>query len=364
MSLESIIGQFAIDGEFCGAQAWGSGHINDTYLASYQQNGQIVRYVHQRINHHVFRNPEAMMANIARVTAHIQRKLGARGVRHGLRLVPTRSGAAFCRDQEGNYWRTYHCIEGARSYDTIETPQQAYEAAHAFGEFQRLLADFPPPRLLETIPDFHHTPKRFAALLRAIEADVAGRVARAQPEIQFAMEHRSLCDALLSANLPERVTHNDTKINNVLLDDTTNEAVCVIDLDTVMPGLALYDFGDMVRTATCRAAEDERDLSKVRMELELFESLARGYLAATRGFLTPAELALLVVSGKVITFEIGVRFLTDYLQGDVYFKIHREGHNLDRCRTQFKLLESISQQETQMTRLVAQLAKATPTAPD
>jgi len=356
MSLEYITTQFAIDGEFYGAETWGSGHINDTYLATYRKDGAVVHYVHQRINHHVFRNPEAMMDNIARVTAHLQKKLGPRAARHGLTLVPTRDGAAFCRDKEGNYWRTYHCIEGACSHDTIQTARQAFEAARAFGEFQRLLADFPPPRLKETIPDFHHTPKRFAALERAIEADVVRRAADAKAEIRFALKHKPLCSVLLDANLPERVTHNDTKINNVLLDETTNEAVCVIDLDTVMPGLALYDFGDMVRTATCRAAEDERDLSKIHMEMELFEALASGYLAATNGFLTSAERALLVASGKLITFEIGVRFLTDYLQGDVYFKVHRDRHNLDRCRTQFKLVESITTQEDRMAHVVERVS--------
>jgi len=352
MSLEQITTQFAIDGEFCGAETWGSGHINDTYRAAYSKNGATVHYVHQRINHNVFRNPEAMMDNIARVTAHLQKKLGPRAAQHGLTLVLTRTGAAFCRDKEGNYWRTYHCIEGARSYDTIKTKEQAFEAARAFGEFQRLLADFPPPRLKETIPDFHHTPKRFAALERAIKADVAGRAANAKAEIQFALEHQPLCGILLDANLPERVTHNDTKINNVLFDDASNEAVCVIDLDTVMPGLALYDFGDMVRTATCKAAEDERDLSKIHMELDLFEALASGYLKATNGFLTSAERALLVASGKLIPFEIGIRFLTDYLQGDIYFKVHREGHNLDRCRTQFELVKSVTAQEDKMMRAV------------
>jgi Ser/Thr protein kinase RdoA (MazF antagonist) len=355
MSVEKVIKQFAIDAEFYSHEPWGSGHINDTYLATYRRNGSVVRYIHQRINHHIFRNPEAMMDNIARVTAHLQKKLGAKAARHALTLVLTRDGKSFHRDGDGNYWRTFTCIEGARSHDTIQTPRQAREAARAFGEFQRLLADMPAPRLQETIPDFHHTPKRFAALERVIEADVAKRAAHAKAEIKFALKHKPLCDALLSAGLPERVTHNDTKINNVLLDEQTNEAVCVIDLDTVMPGLALYDFGDMVRTATCRAAEDERDLGKIHMELELFEALAQGYLASAGDFLTRGERAKLVVSGKLITFEIGVRFLTDYLQGDVYFKVHRDGHNLDRCRTQFKLVESITTQEEKMDRIVAHL---------
>jgi aminoglycoside phosphotransferase (APT) family kinase protein len=210
----------------------------------------------------------------------------------------------------------------------------------------------PPPRLHETIPDFHHTPKRFTALEQAIAADAAGRAALAKPEIEFARARKSITGILLDANLPERITHNDTKFNNVLLDDKTGEAVCVIDLDTVMPGLALYDFGDMVRTTTSPAAEDEKDLSQVTMQFPMFEALVRGYLESAGAFLTAAEREYLAFSGKVITFEIGIRFLADYLAGDTYFKVHREGHNLDRCRTQFRLVESIERQEEEMSRLV------------
>jgi hypothetical protein len=216
------------------------------------------------------------------------------------------------------------------------------------------------PRLHETIPDFHHTPKRFAALQRAIAADVKGRAKLAQPEIDFALAHESMAGVLIEASLhtdlPERITHNDTKFNNLLLDDATGESLCVVDLDTVMPGLVLYDFGDMVRTTTSPAAEDEQDLSKVTMQFPLFEALVRGYLSAAGGFLTETEKKFLAFSGKLITFEVGIRFLADYLAGDTYFKIHREGHNLDRCRTQFKLVESIEVQEEKMNRLVESVA--------
>jgi aminoglycoside phosphotransferase (APT) family kinase protein len=237
----------------------------------------------------------------------------------------------------------------------VESAEQAFKAARAFGEFQRQLADLPAPRLHDTIPDFHHTPKRFAALEAAIRADAAGRAKLARAEIDFALAHQPMTRVLLEANLPERVTHNDTKFNNVMLDEATGEGICVIDLDTVMPGLALYDFGDMVRTTTSPAKEDERDLTKVTMQFPMFEALVRGYLAAAGGFLTPAEKQRLAFSGKLITFEIGIRFLTDYLAGDVYFKVHRDGHNLDRCRTQFKLVESIAQQEDAMNKLVEKL---------
>ncbi|MEI7809120.1 MAG: aminoglycoside phosphotransferase family protein, partial [Verrucomicrobiota bacterium] len=246
-------------------------------------------------------------------------------------------------------------IEQARTFDAVESAAQAFKAAQAFGRFQKLLADLPAPRLHDTIPDFHHTSKRFAALEKAIQADAANRARLAKPEIEFALRHQAICRVLLDANLPERVTHNDTKFNNVMLDDTTGEGICVIDLDTVMPGLALYDFGDMVRTTTSPAKEDERDLSRVKMQFPMFEALARGYLSSAAEFLTTAEKKLLPFSGKLITFEIGLRFLTDFLAGDVYFKVHRDGHNLDRCRTQLKLVESITQQEEQMNQLVESL---------
>ncbi len=257
---------------------------------------------------------------------------------------------------EANYWRAFDFIQNAHSYDAVESADQAYQAGRAFGRFQQLLANLPPPRLHDTIPDFHHAPKRFRALEQAIDADAAGRAILAKPEIEFAYARESITGVLLEANLPERVTHNDTKFNNVLLDDDTGEGICVIDLDTVMPGLAPYDFGDMVRTATSPALEDERDLSKVEMQFPMFEALARGYLSTAGGFLTKAEKDLLAFSGKLITYELGVRFLTDFLMGDTYFKVHREGHNLDRCRTQFKLIESIEQQEESMNRLVESLA--------
>jgi aminoglycoside phosphotransferase (APT) family kinase protein len=258
-------------------------------------------------------------------------------------------------DEKGDFWRAYLFIDRATTYNSVESSDQAFQAAKAFGEFQRMLADLPSPRLHDTIPDFHHTPKRFAVLEKAIADDVAGRAALAQPEIDFALAHKPLASAIIHAGLPERVTHNDTKINNVLLDDATGEGTCVIDLDTVMPGLAAYDFGDMVRTATCPTPEDEQDLSKVRMEFPLFEALARGYMSTAAGFLIPEEKESLAIAGKLITFEIGIRFLTDYLSGDTYFKTHRQGHNLDRCRAQFKLLESIEQQEDRIRALLRSL---------
>lgn len=309
------------------------------------------------MNGHVFRNPIALMENIQRVTAHLAHQLNGQSDcdRRVLTLIPAHDGRAWYADPTQSYWRVYRFIERSASYDAVQSPQQAFQAAQAFGRFQQMLASLPAPRLHETIPDFHNTPKRFAALEAAIADDVAHRAASARREIDFALAHRDIVAVLVEANLPERVTHNDTKFNNVLLDDVTGEGICVIDLDTVMPGLAAYDFGDMVRTTTSSTPEDEQDLSKVSMEFPLYDALVRGYLESAGDFLTGPEKQHLAFSGKLITFEIGIRFLTDYLAGDTYFKIHRDGHNLDRCRTQFKLVESIESQEEKMHRLVEQL---------
>jgi Phosphotransferase enzyme family len=353
-NLPDIARQFQIDGEFSKATPYGGGHINDTYRVVFEQAGVPVRQILQRINGNIFKHPADNMENIQRVTTHLAAKAVGdpdRG-RRVLTLIRARDGRVWYEDAAGNYWRMYRFIEKARSYDAVESTEQAFQAAKAFGEFQRLLIDLPAPRLHVTIPDFHHTPKRFAALEHAIAADVAGRAIGAKPEIEFALAHKSISSVLLDANLPERVTHNDTKFSNVMLDDATGEGICVIDLDTVMPGLALHDFGDMVRTTTSPAQEDERDLSKVTMQFPMFEALVRGYLASAASFLTRAEKQHLVFAGKLITFEQAVRFLADYLSGDTYYKVHYDGQNLDRCRTQFKLIESIEQQEDKMERLV------------
>ena len=294
------------------------------------------------------------MENIQRVTSHLAAQFASEPdcSRRVLSLIPARDGLAWHVDEEGSYWRAFRFIQNAITYDTVESAEQALQVGSAFGRFQQLLANLPPPRLHDTIPDFHNTPLRFAALEQAIAMDDAGRANQARQEIDFALARKSIATLILDAKLPERVTHNDTKLNNVLLDAATGEGICVIDLDTVMPGFAPYDFGDMVRTATSPAMEDERDLSKVALRLPIFEALLRGYLDATRGFLTKAEKELLVFSGKLITFEIGIRFLTDFLSGDTYYRVHRTGHNLDRCRTQFKLVESIERQEEEMERMV------------
>jgi aminoglycoside phosphotransferase (APT) family kinase protein len=358
--IRSISSHFTHLGNFVDAAPYGTGHINDTYCATYDQGGSPVRYIHQRINSKIFKDPPALMENILRVTEHLHRKLAGRSDadRRALTLVPACDGRPFFQDETGNYWRTYLFIERARTYDAVESTTQAFQAAKAFGKFQEDLADLPPPPLHVTLPGFHDTPKRYAAFEQAVAADAADRVRLAQPEIEFVRRRRPLADVLLELHrqgeIPERTTHNDTKLNNVMLDDATHEGLCVIDLDTVMPGLALYDFGDMVRTATNPALEDERDLAKVRMVFPMYEALVRGYLAAAGHFLNKVERQHLAFSGKLITLEIGLRFLADFLAGDVYFKVHRDGHNLDRCRTQFKLVESIESQEPAMNELARQ----------
>jgi hypothetical protein len=301
------------------------------------------------------------MENIRRVTEHIHSKFASAkySSRRTLQLMYTHDGAPYHKDKDGNHWRSYIFIELARTYDVLETDEQARQAAKAFGDFQKYLVDIPGGRLNETIPNFHNTPARFKALEEAIQKDVKNRAAGVKAEIDFALKHKDITGVLLDLNakgeIPERITHNDTKLNNVMIDDETQEGICVIDLDTVMPGLAHYDFGDMVRTGTSPAAEDERDLSKVTMRMNMFEALLRGYMSAAGDFLNKTEKKMLPFSGKLITFEIGIRFLTDYLAGDVYFKIKRADHNLDRCRTQFKLVESIESQEDEINQLVEKL---------
>ena len=365
--LQDISRQFQIYGQVLHAETCKIGHINETYTATYDQGGTRVRYVHQKINRTVFRDPPAVMDNLQRVTRHLRAKLeatpGANLTRRCLTLIPTRDGQAFYRDGEGEYWRTFVFIEGVRTFEAAQTPAQAFEAGRAFGEFQGLLADLPGARLKETIPHFHNTRKRYEAFLKAVQEDRFGRAVQAAEEIAWAKRHEVLADVLIDAQaagkIPERVTHNDTKFNNVLLDSTSGQALCVVDLDTVMPGLALYDFGDMVRTTTSPTVEDELDLRKVRLHVPMFEALTRGYLSSAGQFLTPAEKDFIVFSGKLITYTIGLRFLTDFLLGDVYFRVHRPGHNLDRCRTQFKLVDSIEEQEAALVKLVRHIDGAT-----
>lgn len=356
---QEVLEKFEIPGRLLSVEPYGTGHINDTYRSIFEeQGGRRKSYIHQRINHKIFTRPERLMENIRRVTEHLHEKLLASGgdvTRGALTLVSALDGRCFAQDDE-NYWRTYHFIEGAQTYDLVERPEHIYHAAQAFGNFQKLLADLPDPPLHETIPNFHNTCARFDQFEKALAADVAGRADACRTEIEFVLARKGMAgtvvNALAEGRVPSRITHNDTKFNNVMIDDTTGEGVCVIDLDTVMPGAVLYDFGDAVRIGTATAVEDERDLTKVGVSLELFEYLTRGYLDAARDFLVPAEIELLAFSARLITFEIGLRFFTDHLSGDTYFKVHRENHNLDRCRTQFKMVSQMEEQVEQLEQIV------------
>jgi hypothetical protein len=356
-AVDAVVRQFDLPGECVSALPFGNGHINDTYRVVCLDQGREVRAILQRINTHIFRDPAALMSNIERVTGHLAAQVAGfpDAERRVMRLIPTRTGARWLHDADGGCWRAYNFIEDATSFDNITSTAQAFQAARAFGLFQCHLATLPEPRLFDTIPDFHHTPKRFAALEAAIEADGSNRAQSVRAEIDFALARKPIASRLLDLGLPERVTHNDTKLNNVLLCNTTGEGLCVVDLDTVMPGLALYDFGDMIRTTTNPAAEDETDLSQVQVVFPMFEALVRGYLETAGGFLTREEKAQLAFSGQLITFEIAIRFLTDHLNGDTYFKIHHPGHNLDRARSQFRLLELLEQQHDAMHRMVESL---------
>jgi len=359
--LRDALKKFDIKGGFVNAKPCGSGHINDTFLVTFERDGVISRYIAQRINDNIFKNPVKVMENIAHVTGHLRKKAERRGQsdiqRRVLTLVQTLGGENLAYDADGRIWRCYVCIEGASSWDIVKTPGQAYEAAKAFGAFQRDLMDYDGPELFETIPMFHHTPSRFAALQRAVREDVKNRAAFVKAEIDFAMFRETLANSLQTllekGVIPERITHNDTKLNNVLLDDITGKGLCVLDLDTVMPGMSLHDFGDMARSAANPVAEDEQDLRKVAVQVPIFEALARGYMEGAEGALLPIEKDHLTTSFKLLTFECGIRFLTDYLQGDTYFKTKREAHNLDRCRVQFALLKSIEEHEERLMKIVA-----------
>ena len=360
-----VAAAFAVRGRWVSSTPWGSGHINQTLLVVFEQDGRMERYVQQRINPLVFPDPMKVMENLARVTAHQRTVLTGEGAidleRRALTLVPTWSGALSFVDAEGSHWRTYRFVEGASSHDVVRTPRDAAVAAEAFGRFQAQLTSLPGARLHETIPRFHDGCARVEALLAAARTDRCGRLSGCRTEFDFVLAREAMADRLPSLHargvIPERITHNDTKLNNVLLDDRSGEAVCVIDLDTVMPGLVHYDFGDLARTATCAAAEDERDLSRVGAEPLLFAALCEGYLRGAAAFLTPAECAELAFSARLLTLLIGLRFLTDHLAGDRYFKVHRENHNLDRCRTQLRLVASMEEQRGRMEEIVARAAE-------
>ena len=346
MEYTGIFDRFDINEKITECRPYGAGHINSTFLAT-AENGK--RYLLQAINTDIFRNPEGVMENIARVSAHLFAKEGDR--RRVMTAVPARDGGYLCR-AEGKTWRVLDYVEDSLCLELPENEADVYECGFAFGSFQRLLSDLDASVLCETIPDFHNTPKRYADLLSAAERDVCGRLKGAKEELDFIKSREKLiyvlADAYEKGIIPLRVTHNDTKINNVLLDRDTRKALCVIDLDTVMPGFSVNDFGDGIRTTAATAAEDERDLSKVHFDIALYKAYARGFIDGCGGGLTEAEIKLLPEGAMLMTLECGMRFLTDYLSGDTYFKTSYAEHNLVRCRTQLKMLAEMSEQLSAM----------------
>ncbi len=359
-NLGFITSQFIADKTYLHGLPYGEGHINDTYSVCLQDSdGVISRVILQRINSYVFKDVDGLMNNIVGVTNFLKKKIIAEGgdpQRETLTVIPTVSGDNYYRDNEGGCWRMYLFVENTETYQTIRNAEDFYNCGVSFGNFQRMLADYDTSGLIETIKDFHNTVKRFEALKQAIKKDKAGRAGKVRDEIKFALDREKdvgvLVELLESGKMPYRVTHNDTKLNNILIDKKTKKGVCVIDLDTVMPGAACYDFGDSIRFGASTAAEDETDLSKVSMSIELFEVFTKGYMSVAGEFLTPIEIDSLAIGAKIMTFECGIRFLTDYLNGDVYFKIHREDHNLDRCRTQFKLVQDMEEKMDLMKEIV------------
>ena len=337
-------------------EPYGNGHINDTYLITEH------KYILQRINTSIFKNPDELMDNIENVTSFLKKKIIAAcgdPERETLTVIPTKDGKNYYRLDDNNVFRVYVFISNTKSIENSKTPEDLYEAGVGFGHFQKLLADFPVEKLYETIKDFHHTPKRVEALKEAICNNAAGRADSVQEEIAFALENAVWADTVVKGieegTIPVRVTHNDTKINNILFDEVTGKAVCVIDLDTVMPGSMLYDFGDALRMGASTAAEDETDLDKVWFDETAFEAFAKGYLSEMKDALTETEVKLLPLSAKLLTYECGIRFLTDYLNGDTYFKIHRERHNLDRARNQFKLVADITLKENKLAEIIERM---------
>ena len=361
--LENLISQFQIVAEFVEGHAWVKGHINDTYIITCQQGGSPIRYILQRINHDVFHQPAVVMQNVKATTEHLRKKISEESsvdlTRRTMTIVPTRGGAPYYQDIKGNYWRAYVFIERVNSSHTAEKPEQAEQVGRAFGLFQKRLADLPTEKIQETIPQFHNGALRFEALKQAINEDKQGRANKIHDEIDFCKKNKDIIHTFSSAikegKLPVRITHNDTKIDNVLLDNETGEVMCIVDLDTVMPGLVHYDFGDMVRTLTSPADEDDRNLNNVTMRMNFFEALSKGYLSEANSFLNKTEKDYLAVAGKVITFQLGLRFLTDYLNGDLYFRAHRDEQNLDRARVQFKLVEKMIENEAAMKSLISSI---------
>lgn len=362
--ITTIISQFSVPGTLIKSGRFGSGLINDTFLCEFDDSGAPRNYILQRINSSVFTHPEQVMQNVETVTTHIVRRLRAEGVADPYAITPalisTRPGRSFLRDDTGAYWRMFHFIENGSVFDRIQDRKHAYEIGRCVGRFQSLVADLSPDSLHDTLPGFHYTPSYLSEYDKALQADVNGRAAGLIAERGFVSHRRALApvltDLIASKDLPLRIVHNDPKVNNIMIHQETGKGLCMLDLDTVKPGIVHFDFGDCVRSGANPSGEDAQDLGSVAIDLALFEAIAEGYLSEAGAFLTKQELALLPRSVQVITLELGLRFLADYLRGDSYFKIHYPTHNLHRARVQFSLLESIEAAEERMTSFIRQLS--------
>ncbi len=347
-AIREIANKFCIRGEYQDFKQNTAGLINKTFIVRSKEGDKVYHYVLQTVNTAVFTHPKELIRNISSVTGFLREKIkqsGGDASRETLCLIPTHDGELYYIDPDGKFWRMYNYIEGARTYDLVENDEMFYRCGKGFGHFQRLLADYPADTLYPTIPRFHDTPNRLCDFKRAIEENRAGRAAQVAREIAGYLAHADFCDCVTkyieNGEVPVRVTHNDTKLNNIMIDCHSGEAICVIDLDTVMPGSALYDFGDAIRYGANNAVEDEKDLSKVYLRKDLFRAFTKGFLEEASSSLTERELALIPESAVLMTLECGMRFLGDYLNGDVYFGIRYPEHNLDRARTQLKLVNDM-----------------------
>ncbi len=356
-----IINKFEFEGKLIDYKPFGNGHINDTYLVRCDSNGKEIKYILQRINTAIFKKPDEVMSNIAGVTGYLKKKIAENGGnpdREAVTVINTREGELCYFDNDGKCWRALVFITDAVSLDLPETENDFYQSAVAFGNFQKMLADYPAHTLFDTIPNFHNTPVRYENFLKSLEKNASGRANLALEEIEFVKARADFMSVLEDANqrgvLPLKVTHNDTKMNNVMLDKDTREPVCVVDLDTIMPGYSVNDFGDSIRFGASTAAEDEKDLSKVHFDIKLFETYTKGFLKGCGGTLSEGEVALLPEGAKMMTLECGMRFLADFIDGDTYFKTSYDDHNLVRCRTQFRLVKEMEEQWDEIKKIVEQ----------
>lgn len=356
--IKEVMSHFRVYGDYVKADALGHGHINTTFKVFFNQGGAIVPYALQRINTSIFKDPCMLMDNIVKIT-NCQKdyyKNFKDITRRCLLPIQTYEGIYYFADKRGQFWRASFCIDNTVSYEIVKDAKSAYDTARAFGEFQKSLFGLKSASLGETIPDFHNTPKRFEAFEVAVKNDAVGRCKEAAKEIDFIFARKEKCSLLIDMNkkgmIPERIVHNDTKLNNILFDVQSDEPICVLDLDLVMPGFSAYDYGDMIRTMTTPVAEDEIDVSQVGMRFKVYEAITEGFLSSVGGFVTSDEIESLPYGGYVITFEQAIRFLTDYINGDTYYKIHRPKHNLDRTRTQLALLVSIEKQWDDMCKFI------------